>query len=82
MRLFSDVGVTLQDSPRQEGGVEQKQMLEPDKDREGQLLTHQERRILKERFVKEQANFGRVNYGMRVAWVDRQALVNGQIYPK
>ncbi len=44
-------------------------------------LSEQERRMLKERFVKEQSNYGRVNYGMRVAWVDRQALVSGQIYP-
>ena len=57
-------------------------MRETEEEREGALLAHSERRILKERFVKEQANFGRVNYGMRVAWVDRQALVRGEISPK
>ena len=57
-------------------------MLELDAEREGRLLTHSERRILKEKFIKEQSNFGRVNYGMRVAWVDRQALVSGEIVPK
>ena len=57
-------------------------MLESGAEREGRLLTHQERRILKEKFIKEQSNFGRVNYGMRVAWVDRQALVNGEVVPK
>ncbi|CAL5221936.1 g4211 [Coccomyxa viridis] len=71
-----------EDSPRQQEGALRRQMLETGEEREGRLLTHQERRILKERFVKEQANFGRVNYGMRVAWVDRQALVTGQIFPK
>jgi hypothetical protein len=49
---------------------------------EGEVMGSQERRILKERFVKEQSNYGRVNYGMRVAWVDREALVTGQIFPK
>ncbi len=44
--------------------------------------TEEEGRLLKERFVKEQSNFGRVNYGMRVAWVDRKALVAGHIFPK
>ncbi|EIE25189.1 neuraminidase [Coccomyxa subellipsoidea C-169] len=44
--------------------------------------TEDEGRLLKERFVKEQSNFGRVNYGMRVAWVDRKALVAGHIFPK
>ncbi|BDA41433.1 hypothetical protein COCOBI_02-2130 [Coccomyxa sp. Obi] len=45
-------------------------------------VSEEEGRLLKERFVKEQSNFGRVNYGMRVAWVDRKALVSGQIFPK
>ena len=75
-------GLDPQDSPRQQRGVLRRQLLETEEEREGRLLTHQERRMLKERFVKEQANFGRVNYGMRVAWVDRQALVTGQIFPK
>ncbi|CAL8461845.1 g1376 [Coccomyxa elongata] len=45
-------------------------------------VSEEEGRLLKERFVKEQSNYGRVNYGIRVAWVDRTALVNGQIFPK
>ncbi len=45
-------------------------------------VSEEEGRLLKERFMKEQSNFGRVNYGIRVAWVDRTALVNGQIFPK
>ena len=76
------VCLALQDSPRQTDSARRRNLLETDEEREGRLLSHLERRVLKERFVKEQANFGRVNYGMRVAWVDRLALVNGEIMPK
>lgn len=71
-----------QDSPRGADRARGRRLLETDMEREGRQFSHQERRMLKEKFVKEQSNFGRVNYGMRVAWVDRLALVNGQIYPK
>ena len=40
------------------------------------------RRLLKDRFVKEEADYGRVNYGLRIATVDRHALVNGLILQK
>ncbi len=40
------------------------------------------RRILKERYVEEETDYGRVSYGMRVATVDRLALVNGLISRK
>ena len=40
------------------------------------------RRLLKERYVAEEADYGRVSYGMRVATVDRLALVQGLISPK
>ena len=40
------------------------------------------RRLLKDRYVKEESDYGRVNYGLRIATVDRQALVNGLISRK
>ena len=40
------------------------------------------RRLLKERYVTEETDYGRVSYGMRVASVDRLALVRGLISPK
>ena len=40
------------------------------------------RRLLKERYVQESSDYGRVSYGMRVATVDRLALVHGLISPK
>ncbi len=40
------------------------------------------RRLLKDRYVREEANYGRVNYGIRVATVNRLDLVNGLISPK
>ena len=44
--------------------------------------TQGRRRLLKDRYVKEEANYGRVNYGIRVATVNRLDLVNGLISPK
>ena len=40
------------------------------------------RRLLKDRYVKEESDYGRVNYGLRIATVDRRALVNGLISRK
>ena len=40
------------------------------------------RRLLKDRYVKELSDYGRVSYGMRVATVNRHDLVNGLISPK
>ena len=40
------------------------------------------RRLLEERYVPEEADYNRVSYGMRVAIVDRLALVQGLISPK
>ena len=40
------------------------------------------RRLLKDRFVKEESDYGRVNYGLRIATMDRHALVNGLISRK
>ena len=40
-------------------------------------LSEQERRLLKEKYVEEQANYGRVCYGIRIARLDRGPLVDG-----
>jgi hypothetical protein len=45
-------------------------------------LSEVERRRLKDKYVEEQANFGRVCYGMRVVRLDRGPLVEGQYLPK
>ena len=41
-----------------------------------------QRRLMKERFVEEDSDYGRVSYGMRIASVDRLSLVQGLISPK
>ena len=40
------------------------------------------RRLMKERSVEEESDYGRVSYGMRIASVNRLALVHGLISPK
>ena len=40
-------------------------------------LSERERRRLKEKYVEEQANYGRVCYGIRIARLERGPLVDG-----